>query len=280
MTSRFPAQFIDAHTHFFPPKLFRAIWRWFDANGWPIHYRLSPDGAAGQLMALGAARFTALNYAHRPGMAASLNAWTHALAQRYPQIIPFGTFHQDDEDPVAEVERCLTEYGFHGLKYHCHVQGSAPDDPRLFPVLEKLVEHDGVLIIHAGRGPNLPGYNYDIADICGAVRFRRMVARFPGLRCVIPHLGAPEFEAFFDIMEEFPTVYTDTTMMLSGFFPYDVPRQRLAALSDRVMYGSDFPNIPYDVSAEFNGVLDLQLGADVERRIFYENAVRFFRLPA
>ena len=38
--------FIDAHCHFFPPKLFKAIWNFFektDVNGniqgWPINYK-------------------------------------------------------------------------------------------------------------------------------------------------------------------------------------------------------------------------------------------------
>ena len=34
---------IDAHVHLFPPKLFDAIWRWFDVHGWPIRYKLNSE---------------------------------------------------------------------------------------------------------------------------------------------------------------------------------------------------------------------------------------------
>ena len=31
---------VDAHVHLFPDRMFDAIWRWFDAHGWPIRYKL------------------------------------------------------------------------------------------------------------------------------------------------------------------------------------------------------------------------------------------------
>ncbi len=31
---------VGAHVHIFPDRLFDAIWRWFDAYGWPIRHRL------------------------------------------------------------------------------------------------------------------------------------------------------------------------------------------------------------------------------------------------
>ncbi len=34
---------IDFHTHFFPDKLFEAIWKWFEDQGWPIIYKKYAD---------------------------------------------------------------------------------------------------------------------------------------------------------------------------------------------------------------------------------------------
>ena len=53
-------------------------------------------------------RYTSLNYAHRPGMAEWLNAWTRALLDRDPRVIGMGTFFP--EPGAADyVERMLAE---------------------------------------------------------------------------------------------------------------------------------------------------------------------------
>ncbi len=31
---------VDAHVHLFPPRVFAAIWRWFENHAWPIRYKL------------------------------------------------------------------------------------------------------------------------------------------------------------------------------------------------------------------------------------------------
>ena len=43
-------KYIDAHSHFFPPQIFRAIWDFFEATdekgnvkGWPIKYKLNTE---------------------------------------------------------------------------------------------------------------------------------------------------------------------------------------------------------------------------------------------
>src|SRR5213075_1940522 len=71
----------DVHVHFLPPGIQAAVWRQFDLAGpkigraWPIRYRGTDEERVAQLRALGVRRFTALPYAHKPGVAAYLNDW-------------------------------------------------------------------------------------------------------------------------------------------------------------------------------------------------------------
>ena len=82
---------VDAHVHLFPPRVFEAIWRWFDAHGWPIRYRVPAEEVVGYLDRQGVERFFALHYSHAPGMARVLNRFVSEMARRSPRVVPFGT---------------------------------------------------------------------------------------------------------------------------------------------------------------------------------------------
>jgi predicted TIM-barrel fold metal-dependent hydrolase len=63
-------------------------------------------------------------------------------------------------------------------------------------------------------------------------------------------MGTPEYAEFITLAERYRRVHLDTTMAFTDFteelapFPVDL-LPRLADLPDRVVLGSDFPNIPY-----------------------------------
>ena len=59
-----------------------------------------------------------------------------------------------------------------------------------------------------------------------------------------------EYHAFADLAEEYDGVHLDTTMAATDFTERFAPLTadcppRLAGLRDKVVHGSDFPNIPY-----------------------------------
>jgi hypothetical protein len=64
---------------------------------------------------------------------------------------------------------------------------------------------------------------------------------------VIAHLGATEYTEFLELAERYERVHPDTTMAFTDFtgtVPHTRPRCCLAcALGDKVLLGSDFPNI-------------------------------------
>ena len=103
-----------------------------------------------------------------------------------------------------------------------------------------------------------------------------MVKKFPKLKLIIPHLGVEESEAFFDLMEEFPNLWMDTTMAVSGYFPIRIPWDLIEKYSDRIIYGSDFPNIPYDIKTEILAIQNSPLSTPAKNKILYQNAERIF----
>lgn len=272
------SQLIDFHTHFFPERLYAAIWQWFETHGWPITYQVQADEAARLLLAQGVSRYVVLNYSHKPGMSESLNAWTHEFAQTHPEAIPFGAIHPEEDDAPGLLERCFKDYGFRGIKFHTHVTGIRPDDKKMYPIYEKIMKYDRVLLIHSGNGPSLKGYKETTGHVSGAAFTRAMLKRFPDLKVVVPHLGFDEPDEFFAMMEEFSNLWLDTTMVVAGFFPIEIPWEKIEKFSDRILYGSDFPNIPYEATTERRAIEASPLSQDAKEKILGRNALRLLKL--
>ncbi len=56
-------------------------------------------------------------------------------------------------------------------------------------------------------------------------------------------------------------------------------RHALADLGQRVVFGSDFPNIPYRYADAVRAVVDLGLGHAWVRGVLHDNAQQLFDLP-
>lgn len=263
----------DVHVHFMHPKVLAKVWAYFDAAGpllgrpWPITYRGSDDERVAHLRAMGVRHFSALSYAHRPGVASFMNDWTLDFAARVPEALRSATFYPEPE--AATYVPALVESGVEVFKAHLQVGDFAADDPLLDPVWGTLAESGTPVVLHAGSGP-APGTH------TGPDGVASVLERFPGLRIVVAHLGMPEYEAFLDLADRFPEVRLDTTMVLVDFWgPSDdlaaALRPRLADLGDRVLFGTDYPNIPYAYAHQVEVLQRLELGDDWLRRVLWHN---------
>ena len=100
---------------------------------------------------------------------------------------------------------------------------------------------------------------------------------FPRLRIVVAHAGRPLYgETAFFLARRHPNVFLE----ISGIPPRSLPRYvpRLTDLADKVLWGTDWPSMGV-VSLRRN-VEDFRAhnyGADVERKVLWENAERLFQ---
>jgi uncharacterized protein len=269
---------VDAHVHLFPDKLFEAVWEWFDQKAWPILSKLHSDQVMDYLKQQGVSHAVGLCYAHKPGLAESLNAYMAGMAALHPGLIPFGTVFPGEPGQEDILKRAFEVHGLRGVKIHCHVQQVSPDAEEMKAVCEAVAAHDGVLLIHAGRAPVLPPMREAISSICGVERTGRMLARFPGMKVIVPHLGMDEYEAYRDLLSSFPNLFLDTTMAVGGYFGGEPPLQDLEEISDRVLYGTDFPDLPYPYERERSALENSGLSKHALERIFSGNAMRLFGL--
>ncbi|GAA2743828.1 amidohydrolase family protein [Kitasatospora cinereorecta] len=269
---------IDVHTHFMPERVLAKVWAYFDAVGpltgrpWPIAYRDAEQQRVDRLREFGVRAFTSMLYPHKPAMAAWLNSWAADFAARTPDCLHTATFYS--EEGAAGYVATALDRGARVFKAHLQVGAYDPADPLLDDVWGVLAESGTPVVTHCGSGP-VPGKHTGPGPI-GAV-----LARHPRLRLVVAHLGLPEYGEFLDLADRHPRVHLDTTMAFTDFseelapFPrHELPR--LKALGDRVLLGTDYPNIPYGYAHALHALARLDLGDAWLRGVCHDNAARLF----
>ena len=157
------------------------------------------------------------------------------------------------------------------------MQKLGPDDPRLDPVYARAAAAGVPVVIHAGRQPCLDAYGVDVLALCSADATRRALERHPSLTLIVPHLGDDEEAAYFALLDEFPNLHLDTTMLLGGYFPRQIDPALLERHADRILYGTDFPNIPYEWDRELRW-LQGNVSPAAREKICGSNAARLFRV--
>jgi hypothetical protein len=271
---------VDIHTHFMPKRVMDAVWRYFDSaaahygRAWPVHYRVPDAERVAILERLGVRRFTALVYPHKPGMAQSLSVWAREFAAATPGCVPTGTFYP--EPSAVDYVRTALDAGTVVFKAHLQVGGYDARDELLDEVWGMLAEAGTPVVVHCGSGPQ-PG------QFTGPGPFGEVLARHPELTAVIAHAGFPEFDEHFQLARTFRNVHIDTTMVgtpfMDGMAPLgrDVVRQ-LGDLQDRVVLGTDFPNIPYAYATQLAALEEFDHGEHWLRAVCWYNGMRLLGL--
>lgn len=272
----------DAHVHLFPERMNLALWRWFEANAWRIRYRLHAEEAVGFLRDRGVRGMTALLYPHQPGMAGALNRHVAEIGRAHPEVVPLGTVFPGEPDALEIVREALGPLGLRGLKLHCHVQRVSANDPRLWPVYAEAQAAGAPVIIHAGREPSSPAYGVDTRALCHVDHVEAVLRRFPRLKLVVPHLGSDEYEPYARLLGRYEHLWLDTTMAVSGYFSAVFGADEAAGLRvaarhpDRLIYGSDFPNLPYAWDRELRVLMELLPDPAQRQAVLWGNAARLY----
>lgn len=266
---------VDAHVHLFPDRMFEAMWRWFDRHGWPIRYKMHSEQVIGFMREHGVGRFVALHYAHKPGIARAMNRAMAELVAAHPHIIGTATVMPGEPDAVAILEEAFA-LGLAGVKLHCHVQAIAADNDAMHPLYEVAARHGRPVVVHAGREPRSAGYRIDPHTICDAERTARVLTMHPQLRLCVPHLGADEFEAYERLLERHDNLWLDTTMALAEYFPVRPRARMLTVRPERILYGTDFPILPYAWDRELRKLEDHGLADDALAGVLGANALALY----
>jgi hypothetical protein len=276
---------VDVHVHFLPDNVMDKVWAYFDraethyGRAWPIHYRTPVDDRLGALKELGVTAFAPLVYPHKPGMGRWLTEWVTDFAARTDGAVRTATLFPEPD--VADYLGAAVSAGARAVKVHVQVGGFDPRDPLLRPAWGLLADAGVPAIVHCGHGP-IPGEHTGL-DVFGEV-----LAEHPRLPVVLAHAGMPDFVGALDLVRRHEHVHIDTTMVGTPYSQAMAPlpddwAARLVDVADRVVYGSDFPNIPYPAYEQVAAVAgwaaaDDRLGAGFLRSVLHDTPTRLLGL--
>lgn len=269
---------IDSHVHIFPDKIFSSIWSWFDQHAWKIRYQMDTSSLIKYLLNHGVRHVVALQYAHKPGISEMLNSYMAKTCKEFKgQVTGMATVFPGEPD----VERILINAfanGLKGIKLHAHVQCfdmNSQDMEVIYDICEK---KDKPIVMHVGREPKSEEYACDPYEICKADKLESVAKNFPKLNICIPHLGFDEIKKYKNLIEKYDTLWLDTAMVLTDYFPMDNKIGLENYRTDRIMYGSDFPNIPYAWDRELKCLDQSSLSFENLERVLHKSAEQFFNI--
>ena len=268
---------IDSHVHIFPGMIFSAIWSWFDQHAWKIRYQMTTSHLIKYLLDHGVSNVVALQYAHKPGISEFLNSYMAKKCHEFKgQVTGMATVFPGEPDAGQILIKAFSE-GLKGVKLHAHVQCfdmNAKEMDLIYDICEK---QDKPMIMHVGREPKSAEYLCDPYDICRADKLEAVLKNFPQLKICVPHLGFDEMTEYKDLIERYDTLWLDTAMVLTDYFPMDNRIGLEHYRADRIMYGSDFPNIPYAWDRELVWLSQSSLSFENLEWILHRSAEQFFK---
>jgi len=202
-------------------------------------------------------------YEPTPEQCREANDWAMAMRDAAPErFLPFCyVTPAEPEAAVAEIDRCVAEYGLRGIKLWV---ARRANDPGLDPILERAVALDVPVLQHAWEKTtgNLPGESTpaDVADLA---------RRHPRARIIMAHLNGAGLRGI-EAIADWPNVVVDT----SGGDPQSgLVELAVATLGPaRVLYGSDAPIRHFGVS--LGKILGADLSDAVKRDLLWNNAAR------
>jgi len=180
------------------------------------------------------------------------------------------------ENDVENILKEAFESGLQGVKLHAHVQCFDMNAGEMSPIYELCQSEKKPIVMHVGREPKSTAYHCDPYSICSAKKLERVLQNFPRLRVCVPHLGFDEISEYKALIEKYDNLWLDTTMVLADYFPLaesiELDRFRI----DRIMYGSDFPNIPYNWDRELRCLKASGLSRENMEWVLGKSAAGFF----
>jgi uncharacterized protein len=195
-------------------------------------------------------------------------------------LIPFASI-----DPgrgvrgVQEARRLIREYDVRGFKFHPNIQAFFPNDRAAYPLYEAIAEAGLPALFHTGHsgiGSGLPGGGGIRLKYSNPMCVDDVAVDFPELTIVLAHPSFPWQDEAISVALHKRQVYIDLSGWSPKYFPPQLVQYANTLLSDRVLFGSDYPMITPD-----RWLADFEQAAfrdEVRPKILKENAARLLGL--
>jgi predicted TIM-barrel fold metal-dependent hydrolase len=211
------------------------------------------------------------------------NEYVAAMRDRHPGRIVQAWAAVDPlkgEAAITEAERAIRELGMLGFHFHPIMGHFSVDDPGLAPLFEAIVTLGVPVMIDVGTtgmGAGLPGGLGSRIWNAHPRAIDELAASFPDLTIVAAHPGWPWAEEMTAVALHKGNVFWELSGWAPRHFPDSLKRDVRGRLQDKVMFGSDYPSMPYErVLREWE---ELGYPDAIMEKVFHANAERVLGLP-
>lgn len=168
------------------------------------------------------------------------------IAKEHPDlIVPVASVDpHKGERALAELERAASRLEMRGLKLHPQMQAFYPDDEKWEPLWKKAEDLRLPVVVHTGTsglGAGVPGGDGILLDYARPIHLDAVAARHPDLKLICAHAGWPWHEELLAMSLHKSNVYIDVSGWLAKYLPESVLAMANGRLSDRFLFGSDYP---------------------------------------
>jgi predicted TIM-barrel fold metal-dependent hydrolase len=189
------------------------------------------------------------------------NDYVAAMRDRHPERIvgAWGAVEpamgQAAIDEAIHAVRDLKMIGFH---FHPIMQHFSVDDTRYYPLFDVIAELGVPVMIDVGMtgmGAGMPGGMGARTRHAHPQSIDALAADFPKLTIVMAHPGYPWIDETTTVALHKGNVYWEMSGWAPKYLPPSIVRDMRGRLQEKMMFGSDYPSIPYPrLFAEWGGL--------------------------
>jgi predicted TIM-barrel fold metal-dependent hydrolase len=210
------------------------------------------------------------------------NDYVRAMQQRHPgRIIHSWGAVDPFKGEIARqaATHAITELGMLGFHFHPIMGHFAVNDRRFYPLFEVINALKVPVMIDVGTtgmGAGMPGGLGAKIRHAHPACIDELAADFPDLTIIAAHPGWPWVDEMTAVALHKGNVFWEMSGWAPKYFPAQLKVDIRSRLQDKVMFGSDYPSLPYDrLLKEWR---ELGYADAVMEKIFHGNAERILGL--
>lgn len=183
------------------------------------------------------------------------------------------------EAAIEEAKKAITELGMLGFHFHPIMGHFAVNDRQFYPLWETIVELKAPVMIDVGTtgmGAGIPGGMGAKIRHAHPLALDDLAADFPDLKIIAAHPGWPWVDDMTAVALHKGNVYWELSGWAPKYFPDQLKKDVRSRLKDKIMFGSDYPSLPYErIFREWD---ELGYAPDIMDKVFHKNAEDFLGL--
>ena len=180
------------------------------------------------------------------------------------RILPYAFINPKAPDAHKEIDLCLGERNFCGVKFHAWKNGYYSDNtPQIDEILQHIEKYGVHVQTHVGTSP--------LATPFAWIRYAK---KYPNIRFLITHSGCREFAySVIQAVKDIPNIYLETSVIYDMDVLTDMKK---CVGAKRIVFGTDWPY--KSVECELEKIYNMGFTNEELEYVFYKNAENLWKV--